>query len=82
LFGIRGSANRAEVLAIRGNIDFVSRTRVEGWIYCASFRSSEFACSPFVDDECVGAAIIELFRQNLVGGKIGDGVAGSASPSS
>jgi hypothetical protein len=53
---------------------------VEGWIYCDKLSLVGTRVLAFVDDECVGAGVIEIFRQDLVEASIGDGVAGFSFP--
>ena len=61
---------------IRGEIDAVSRTRVEGWLYCNRVSLTGARVLAFVDDDCVGTGVIDLFRQDLVDKNLGDGMAG------
>lgn len=60
----------------RGNIDFASRTRVEGWVYCERLSLVGARVHAFVDDECVGSGVVDLFRQDLVEAGVGDGLGG------
>jgi hypothetical protein len=61
---------------IRGHIDFASRTRVEGWMYSDQVPLAGKRIQAFVDEDCVGAGVIDVFRQDLVDASLGDGVAG------
>jgi hypothetical protein len=65
---------------LRGNIDFVSRTRVEGWVHSDLAPLVGQRLLAFVDNDCVGAGMIELFREDLVQAGIGDGMAGFSFP--
>jgi hypothetical protein len=60
----------------RGNIDFVSRTRIEGWVYCTHWSLVGAQVHAFIDDECVGTGLVDLFRQDLVTAGVGDGRGG------
>lgn len=60
----------------RGNIDFASRTRIEGWVYCSRWSLVGARVHAFIDDECVGSGIVELFRRDLVEAGVGDGMGG------
>lgn len=64
----------------RGNIDFASRTRIEGWVYCARSTLVGARIYAFVGDHCVGSGIADLFRQDLVEAGIGDGFGGFKFP--
>jgi hypothetical protein len=59
-----------------GNIDFASRTHVEGWVYCARLSLVGARVHAFVDDHCVGTGIVDLYRQDLVEAGVGDGLGG------
>ncbi|KQT48889.1 hypothetical protein ASG43_08595 [Aureimonas sp. Leaf454] len=65
---------------IRGHIDFVSRGRVEGWIFCEKLALTGHTVLAFVDDQCVGGGPISRFRQDLLEAGIGDGVVGFGFP--
>jgi hypothetical protein len=60
----------------QGSIDFASRTRVLGWVYCTRWSLVGARVHAFVDDYCVGTGIVGLFRQDLVQAGIGDGLGG------
>jgi hypothetical protein len=60
----------------RGNIDFVTRTHIEGWVYCTRLTLVGARVHAFVDDECVGSGVVDLFRQDLVEAGVGDGLGG------
>jgi len=61
---------------IRGHIDSVSRSRVEGWVYSDRVPLAGARVLAFVHDDCVGSGLVEVFRTDLVAAGIGDGVAG------
>lgn len=61
---------------IRGHIDFVSRSRVEGWIASERLRLTGARVLAFVDETCVGGGMVDLFRQDLVDAGFGDGFVG------
>lgn len=65
---------------IRGHIDFVSRGRVEGWIFCEKLALTGQTVLAFVDETCVGGGPIERFRQDLLDAGLGDGVVGFGFP--
>ena len=61
---------------IRGHIDFVSRTKVEGWMVCERVSLAGTRLLAFVDEDCVGSGMIDVFRRDLVNASLGDGIAG------
>jgi hypothetical protein len=61
---------------IRGHVDFVSRTRIEGWLYSERLPLSGARVLAFEGDDCVGAGRIEVFREDLHRAGLGDGIAG------
>jgi hypothetical protein len=65
---------------IRGHIDFVSRGRVEGWIFCEKLALTGQTVLAFVDEQCVGGGPIARFRQDLFDAGLGDGVVGFGFP--
>jgi hypothetical protein len=60
----------------RGNIDFASWSRIEGWVYCERLSLVGAQVHAFVGDECVGSGVADLFRQDLVEAGVGDGFGG------
>ncbi|GGD99067.1 hypothetical protein GCM10011390_17310 [Aureimonas endophytica] len=65
---------------IRGHIDFVSRSRVEGWIACPRLPLTGARVLAFVDETCIGGGTVNLFRQDLLDAGFGDGVVGFGFP--
>ena len=65
---------------IRGHIDFVSRIRVEGWLFCERLNLTGASVLAFVDEACVGGGRVELFRQDLLNAGLGDGRVGFGFP--
>jgi hypothetical protein len=65
---------------IRGHIDFVSRARVEGWLFCERLNLSGASVLAFVDEACVGGGRVELLRQDLLDAGLGDGRVGFGFP--
>jgi hypothetical protein len=61
---------------IRGHVDFVSRTRIEGWLYSERWELAGARVLAFEDRECVGAGRIDVFREDLHRAGLGDGIAG------
>jgi hypothetical protein len=61
---------------IRGHVDFVSRTRIEGWLYSERLALAGARVLAFEDRECVGAGRIDVFRDDLHRAGLGDGIAG------
>lgn len=60
----------------RGNIDFASRTRIEGWVHCSRWSLVGARVHAFIDEACVGSGVVDLFRQDLVTAGVGDGLGG------
>jgi hypothetical protein len=60
----------------RGNIDHASRTHIAGWVYCERQSLVGARVHAFVDEQCVGSGVVELFRQDLVEAGVGDGRGG------
>lgn len=65
---------------IRGHIDFVSRSRVEGWIVADGRRLTGARVLAFVDETCVGGGTVDIFRQDLADAGVGDGFVGFRFP--
>lgn len=61
---------------IRGAIESVIGNKISGWIYAPaeSFRGSKVLA--FVDEECVGGGVVELYRPDLAAAGLGDGYLG------
>lgn len=58
---------------LRGAIESVTRNKVNGWIYSPEGSVRERTVLAFVDDTCVGAGKVELYRQDLADAGLGDG---------
>lgn len=65
---------------IRGHIDFASRGRVEGWIFCDTLKLTGRTVLAFADEQCVGGGPVEVFRPDLLEAGLGDGVVGFGFP--
>lgn len=65
---------------IQGHIDFVSRSRVEGWISSPQWPLRGARVLAFVDETCVGGGLVDLFRQDLADAGVGDGFVGFRIP--
>lgn len=61
---------------IRGAIEVAQSDRVSGWIYSASDTLRNKTLLAFSGGRCVGAGTVELFRQDLLDAKLGDGYCG------
>ena len=65
---------------IQGHIDFVSRSRVEGWISSPHWPLRGARVLAFLDETCVGGGVVDLFRQDLADAGVGDGFVGFRIP--
>jgi hypothetical protein len=65
---------------IRGHIDFVSRSKVEGWLLSERVSLAGTRLLAFVDEECVGSGMVDVFRPDLLSVNLGDGIAGFSFP--
>lgn len=65
---------------IHGHIDFVSRTRVEGWMHSERVSLVGAHLLAFIDDAPVGGGDIGIFREDLQKAGIGDGRGGFRFP--
>jgi hypothetical protein len=61
---------------IRGAIEVAQKTRVAGWIFSASGTLRDKTVLAFVAGRCVGSGKVDLFRQDLLDAKLGDGYCG------
>ncbi len=61
---------------IRGHIDLVTRSRVEGWIHSDRLCLTGSTVLAFHDDTCVGGGKVDVFRRDLADAGLGDGVIG------
>ncbi|WP_421995231.1 hypothetical protein [Roseococcus sp.] len=58
---------------IRGAVEQVVSNRVSGWVYSPIADLKGSTLLAFVDDVCVGAGQIDVFRQDLADAGLGDG---------
>jgi hypothetical protein len=65
---------------LRGSIDSVHHERVGGWIHSDKANLREATVLAFVDDRCVGAGQVGVFRQDLRDANVGDGYSGFSFP--
>ena len=61
---------------IRGAVDYIDSERVGGWIHSDAADLRGQMVLAFLDNDCVGAGRIELFRQDLADAGLGDGKVG------
>lgn len=65
---------------IRGAIEVAQKTRVAGWLYSATGNLRDKTVLAFVGSRCVGAGKVDIFRQDLLDAKLGDGYCGYDFP--
>jgi hypothetical protein len=65
---------------IRGAIEVADENRVSGWVYCGEKSLRNETVLAFVGSHCVGAGRVDLFRQDLLDAKLGDGYCGFDFP--
>lgn len=65
---------------IKGNIEVISDDHVSGWIYVQGQEMRGQTILAFLDEECIGAGKISIFRQDLADAGLGDGVLGFDIP--
>ncbi|WP_424810408.1 hypothetical protein [Roseococcus sp. YIM B11640] len=65
---------------LRGSIEQVLSDRVSGWIYSSASNLQGATLLAYVDDECVGAGKVDVFRQDLADAGLGDGRFGYSFP--
>lgn len=58
---------------IIGAIELVGNDEISGWIHSRADDLSDALVLAFLDDVCVGAGRVELFRQDLADAGLGDG---------
>lgn len=58
---------------IKGHIDLVTPTRVEGWAYAAGFAVRGMRLLAWIDDVCLGGGVVGVYRQDLAEAGLGDG---------
>ena len=61
---------------IRGAIDAASSSVVSGWLFSTDLNLTGKIVLAFVDERCVGAGRIEVFRGDLKAAGLGDGFSG------
>jgi hypothetical protein len=61
---------------LRGAIDFISPTRISGWIYSEYAPVTGLTALALLDGQCVGAGQVQVFRPDLAGAGLGDGQLG------
>ncbi|MBS7696458.1 MULTISPECIES: hypothetical protein [unclassified Chelatococcus] len=65
---------------IRGSIEFVTIDKVGGWLYTEPLSARDRTVLAFLDDRCIGAGKVEIFRQDLADAGLGDGHLGFHFP--
>lgn len=58
---------------IRGSIEFVTIDKVGGWLYTEPVSARDRTVLAFLDDRCIGAGKVDIFRQDLADAGLGDG---------
>ncbi len=61
---------------IRGAIEVADEHVVSGWIYSDAINLRDTLVLAFSGQRCVGAGRVEVFRQDLLDAKLGDGFCG------
>lgn len=61
---------------IRGAVDYIDNERVGGWIHSDAADLRGQMVLAFLENNCVGAGRIEIFRQDLADAGLGDGQVG------
>lgn len=61
---------------MRGAIDQVSVDNVAGWLYSEAGPLRGHTVLALIDDECVGAGTVDIFRPDLMDAGLGDGYSG------
>jgi len=65
---------------LKGAIDYVSASEIGGWIYSAAGSLRDQTVLAFIDDVCIGAGRVEVFREDLADAGLGDGFLGFRFP--
>lgn len=61
---------------IRGAIDYLDSQAISGWLHSDEVAVRGRTVLAFVDDHCVGAGVVDRFRQDLADAGVGDGFGG------
>ncbi|MCZ8182227.1 MAG: hypothetical protein O9322_04585 [Beijerinckiaceae bacterium] len=61
---------------LRGHIDHVSASRVEGWVHSPDFPVKGRRVFAFIGKICVGGGLVDVFRRDLAEAGLGDGILG------
>jgi hypothetical protein len=65
---------------LKGAIDHISPNEIGGWIYSATGSLRNHTVLAFLDDVCIGAGRVELYREDLADAGLGDGFLGFRFP--
>ena len=65
---------------LKGAIDHISPNEIGGWIYSATASLRNHTVLAFIDDACIGAGRVELYREDLADAGLGDGFLGFKFP--
>jgi hypothetical protein len=65
---------------LKGAIDHISPNEIGGWIYSATASLRNHTVLAFIDDVCIGAGRVELYREDLADAGLGDGFLGFRFP--
>jgi hypothetical protein len=65
---------------LKGAIDHVSSTEVGGWLYSEAASVRNRTVLAFLENACIGAGRIEIFREDLAEAGLGDGFLGFRFP--
>lgn len=61
---------------IRGAIDELAVNKIGGWIYSPEVNLTGRTVLAFLDEACVGAGVIDVFRADLAAAGLGEGLCG------
>ena len=65
---------------LKGAIDHISPNEIGGWIYSATASLRNHTVLAFIDDACIGAGRVDLYREDLADAGLGDGFLGFKFP--
>jgi hypothetical protein len=65
---------------INGAIEYATSEEVAGWVYSPKLKMRDCRVLAFVDDNCVGAGTVTIFRSDLKMAGLGDGYLGFSFP--